>query len=452
MKNDENITARFVAMKVLNQLDLENGYASNILNSYLDQTEQKQRATDLVFGTIRNQFAIDLVIKTFTGKPVKAISKKLLTVIRIATYELIYRPRVAKYAVVNDAVENIKTIAGQKQVGFVNAALRQITRGIENRDAEIESADLTKLLPIWIKRGCLFNKEILLRPERFPEKYLSDAFSLPLWLTSSWVENFGYEDALGICLASNRNPSVYLRVNTLKATQEKLVAMLEEAEIKHETIDEKIIKLKSPKAVFDLPGFAKGLFSVQDITASKPAKAMNAKAGDKILDLCAAPGGKATQLAEITADKATIIATDIDSIRLRSVTKNTKRLKLQSIIISNYDQLRQHGPFDHILVDSPCSNIGVLARRPEARHRLKKETTGKMVEMQKQILEKALELIKPEGTICYSTCSITGEENSLLIEYFVSQHHNVKVIQEELTLPSAAMPDCDGGYFAILKC
>ena len=452
MKNDENITARFVAMKVLNQLDLENGYASNILNSYLGQTEQKQRATDLVFGTIRNQFAIDLVIKTFTGKPVKAISEKLLTIIRIATYELIYRPRVATYAVVNDAVENIKILAGKKQVGFVNAALRQITRGIENRDAEIKNADPTKLLPIWIKRGCLFNQPILPRPERFPEKYLSDAFSLPLWLTSSWVENFGHEKALGICLASNRNPSVYLRVNTLKTTQEKLAAMLEEAEVKHELIGETIIKLKSPKAVFDLPGFTKGLFSVQDMTASKPAIAMNAKAGDKILDLCAAPGGKAMQLAELTSDKATIIATDIDSIRLRSVTKNTKRLKLESIVISNYEQLRQHAPFDQILVDVPCSNIGVLARRPEARHRLKKETAGKMVERQRQILEKALELIKPEGTICYSTCSIMPEENSSLIADFASQHLNVKVIQEELTLPSAVMPDCDGGYFALLKC
>jgi len=180
--NNEIMTARFVAMKVLNQLNLDKGYASDILNSYLNQTEQKQRATDLVFGTIRNQFAIDMIISAFTKRPTKAISKKLLTIIRIATYELIYRPNVATYAIVNDAVENIKIIAGQKQVGFVNAALRQITRGIENRDTETEKADSTKILPVWFKRGCLFNQAILPKPERSPEAYLSAVFSRALLL------------------------------------------------------------------------------------------------------------------------------------------------------------------------------------------------------------------------------------------------------------------------------
>lgn len=452
MRNTNNITARFVAMKVLNQLDLDKGYAADILNRYLGQTEQRQRATDLVFGTIRNQFAIDIVIKAFTGRPTKAISKKLLTIIRIATYELIYRPSTATHAIVNEAVENIKTIAGEKQVGFVNAALRQITRGIENRNAEIESADPIKLLPVWTERGCLFNKDILPNAEKFPEQYLSDGFSLPSWLTSSWVENFGYERALEICLASNRNPSVYLRVNTLKTTQKKLTDMLEAEEVKHEAINENIIKLKSSKAVFDLPGFDQGLFSVQDITASKPAKALNPKAGENILDLCSAPGGKTTQLAEITSDKATIVATDIDPERLLIVTKNTKRLKLQSIIVANYDKLKDYAPFDRILVDVPCSNIGVLAKRPEARHRLQKDTAAKLAQTQRQILESALELIRPGGTICYSTCSIAPEENSLLIKDFTAQHHNVKVMQQELTLPSAVMPDYDGGYFAVLKC
>ena len=452
MKNPNDITARFAAMKVLNQLDLDEGYACDILNRYLPLTEQRQRATDLVFGTIRNQFAIDMVIKAFTGRPTKAISKKLLTIIRIATYELIYRPRTATHAIVNEAVENIKTIAGEKQVGFVNAALRQITRGIEDRNAEIESSDPTKLLPVWAERGCLFNKEILPSAKKFPEQYLSDGFSLPLWLTSSWVENFGYEQALKICLASNRNPSVYLRINTLKTTLKKFTDMLEAAEIKHDAIDENIIKLKSSKAIFDLPGFDEGLFTVQDITASKPAKALNAKAGEKILDLCSAPGGKTTQLAEIASDKATIVATDIDPERLLVVTKNAKRLKLQSIIVTKYGELKNYAPFDRILVDVPCSNIGVLAKRPEARHRLQKDIAAKLAQTQRQILETALELIRPEGTICYSTCSIAPEENSLLVMDFAAQHHNVKVVQQELTLPSAAVPDCDGGYFAVLKC
>ncbi|HPS54553.1 MAG TPA: transcription antitermination factor NusB [Sedimentisphaerales bacterium] len=452
MKNDEGITARFVAMKVLNHFDVNKGYASDILNRYLGLTEQKQRATDLVFGTIRNQFAIDMIIKTFTGRPVKAIAEKLLTIIRIATYELIYRPNTASHAIVNEAVENIKTIAGDKQIGFVNAALRQITRGIENRDVEIEHADVKKVLPVWIKRGCLFNKEILPSPEKFPDSYLSDVFSLPLWLTKNWIENFGYEQSLKICLASNRNPSVYLRVNTQNTTQKKFEDMLTEAEVIHEAINENIIKLKSSKAVFELPGFSKGLFSVQDVTASKPAKALGAKADEKILDLCSAPGGKTTQLAELTSDKALIIATDIDSDRLRSVLENAERLKLKSIIVTEYGDVKKYAPFDRILADVPCSNTGVLSKRPEARHRLQKDTSVKTAQTQKQILEKALELIRPEGTICYSTCSIAPEENSLLIKDFIAQHQHIKVIQEELTLPSPTMPDCDGGYFAVLKC
>ena len=447
-------SARNIAITVLNRFDPKRKYARPILDNLLQQTSEKQRATDLVFGTIRNRAAIDMVIVKLADCPVERIPAKLLNIIRIGAYELIYSPQTAEYAVVNEAVENAKTTGGRKQAGFVNALLRQITRHTQNRQIPLSEADPKRTLPQTLSAGCEFDTDILPEPDASPADYFSTAFSLPEWLVSDWLAEFGAEQVRQICFASNRRPSIYLRPNTLNTTTRQFAEKLSRVAIDLETIDSSIIKIKAARAITELPGFSEGLFSIQDISASQAVKALKPKGNWKILDLCAAPGVKTTQLAELTKDSAKIIATDIDNERLEKVRENTARLGINSVSIIRYENLEkvaaEIGPFDCVLLDVPCSNTGVLAKRIEARYRITPAAITKLTKTQSKLLGTAAAMIKPQGKICYSTCSIKKCENSQLVKDFLQKSPDFELESEKLTLPSAQAPDCDGGYAAIL--
>jgi len=450
-------SARTIAIDVLNQCDPKRNYASPILNKLLSETGQKQRATDLVLGTIRNSRAIDTVIATFSGCPLERIPDKLLNIIRIATYELIYSPATGQHSIVNEAVENTKDIAPEKQVGFVNAVLRQITRHITNRQIQLPQPDSRCTLVITPLTGCEFDKDFLPDLEALPDDYLSTVFSLPRWLVSDWLGEFGAELTRQICLASNRRPSIYIRPNSLKTTTQDLAQKLKKDGVEANiTPDESMIKIKSPQAVTQLPGFAEGLFTIQDITASRAVRILKPQPDWTILDLCAAPGVKTTQLAEATGDSATIIATDIDAERLKKVKENTTRLGIKSVEIVPYKEFLNsqfsilNSKFDCILLDVPCSNTGVLARRIEVRYRIKPKAIKELAKTQSKLLATAAPMVKPHGKICYSTCSIQKDENNDLVRDFLQKNHNFELKSEMLTLPSATMFDHDGGYTAIL--
>ncbi|MHC4413294.1 MAG: transcription antitermination factor NusB, partial [Planctomycetota bacterium] len=440
MAGRELKSARTVAMIVLNQLDPRRDYAGRILDNLLPQTSRRQQATDLVYGTIRNRMAIDMLITRLADCPIEKISTPLLNIIRIGAYELFYSPQTADYAIVNEAVENASAVAGQKQVGFVNAVLRQITRRIQNRQKPLTEADVKRMLPQNLSTGCEFDSDILPDVGRKPVDYLSTVFSLPRWLIIGWIADFGEEKTRQICFASNRKPSIYLRPNSLKTTPQELQQLFRQAEIDCEITETGLLKLKNPKAIAKLPGFDKGLFSVQDVTSWQAVKALALapKPAKTILDLCAAPGGKTTQLAEETGDKARIIATDIDAERLRSV----KVAAYETL----HEVIAEIGLFDYILLDVPCSNTGVLAKRPEVRYRITKNGIADLTGIQAGLLKQAPDMLKPKGRICYSTCSIEKRENGLLVSDFLSKNPALELESECLTLPSAWQPDHDGGY------
>ncbi|MHC4438985.1 MAG: RsmB/NOP family class I SAM-dependent RNA methyltransferase [Planctomycetota bacterium] len=248
-----------------------------------------------------------------------------------------------------------------------------------------------------------------------------------------------------------------------------------------------MICIKGPRDITRLTGFAEGLFTVQDITASKPVRMLmhcrfpiaecrfsNRKwkiVNRKFLDLCAAPGTKTTQLAEVTCDSARIVATDIDNKRLEMVRENVIRLGMNHIDVVPYEELpgisdfrlpnadfqianrksQIANSFDCVLLDVPCSNTGVLAKRVEARYRISPQAIKKLLRIQAGLLETAAGLVKPAGLICYSTCSIQKKENSNIIENFLEKNKNFTLEKEQLTLPSAENFDHDGGYCAVLK-
>ncbi len=473
-------TARVVAAEVLNRFDPRRNYAGPILDKFLNQTSERQRATDLVFGSIRNRKAIDIVIEKFSGRPIRRISTELLNIIRVATYELIYSYEAPIYSIVNEAVENSKAtrrdasqrVGGKKQAGFVNAVLHQIAKHITNRRSELKKTNLKKTLLQTPIVGCEFDVDFLPDPKAQPTDYLSTCFSLPRWLINEWLEEFGIDTARQICLASNRKPSIYIRPNKLKIKTEDIAQKFHQADIdfeivplhtpwassiswlSHEYQESRMIRIKSPKAVRDLPGFEEGLFTVQDISAAQPVQILNPQPDWKILDLCAAPGTKTTQLAEYTNDKAAIIATDIDSQRLQKVKENITRLGIKSIRTVLHEQLdaviSETGPFDAVLLDVPCSNTGVLARRVEARFRLNKKAVDSLVKTQLELLKRAATFVKSNGKICYSTCSIQRCEDNSLIGKFLSQNLSFRLESEKLFLPAVEKFDHDGGYAAVI--
>jgi 16S rRNA (cytosine967-C5)-methyltransferase len=461
------ISARKVAAKALDRFDQVQrqnapadetalAYAAKILANLLPKTEQKSRATDLVYGTVRNRRAIDLVLGSIADTPAKRISPILINIVRLGIYELVYRPEIPEYSIINDAAENTKSVAEAKQVGFVNAVLRKVASRIQKRKVLISHENIRSILPGKDSIGCQFDRRILPDPETQPDAYYNIAYSIPRWLITEWLDQYGLEKTKQICVASNRRSSIYLRPNTIKTTAYGLAELLSAARIQFKiTPDEQMLKLKRPGSITTLPGFDTGLFTVQDFAAAQVVVALEPQPGWKILDLCAAPGTKTTQLAELTGDKAEIFATDIEPARLEKVRLNAQRLGLSSIVVFDYAELDnfagRKGPFDAVVLDVPCSNTAVLAKRPEVRLRIKQKGVEKLMQAQAELLKTAIDLVKPGGKICYSTCSILKAENQQQIQNLLAESANLQLITEQLILPSADEFDHDGGYYAILK-
>jgi len=463
-------SARAIAAQVLHGFDPARAYAGRKLDRLLEHTQEKQRATDLVHGTIRNRCAIDAVIARFSGRPISRIDAKLLSILRVAVYELAYTPATPVYSIVDEAVKTVGKAGGKKQSGFVNAVLRQIERHITNRQANLAQADPRRTLVQTPQTGCEFDTDFLPDPKADAAPYLSLCFSLPSWLAGEWLDQFGPEQTRAICLACNRRPSLYIRINPLRTTPENLLTKLHQANVQAEHAGSDavrrypdmpsrahyeqpdLIRIAGPHAVTQLAGFAEGLFTVQDLSASMAVRLLDPKPGWSILDLCSAPGTKTTQIAELSRDEARITATDIDAERLERVRENIARLGLKSVTIVPHAQLEEGvlGPFDAILIDAPCSNTGVLARRVEVRFRVTAQAVQDIAAVQRGLLAKMAGLVKPGGRICYSTCSIQRQENQNMIRGFLGDHSEFELANESLLLPTTAPFDHDGAYAALL--
>ncbi len=451
-------TSRQVALDVLNKFHVARHNAGEILHSMIHQTDQKAQATDLVFGVIRNRPAIDMLITRMADAPLKRIRKKLLNILRIGVYELIFAPKTAQYAVVNEAVNLAGTVARKKQAGFVNAVLRNVSRSIVDRTISLADADVLKTLPQSPQTGCLFNIEILPDPKADPAAYLSNAFSLPKWLIDDWLSKFGFEQTRQICFAGNRAPSIFIQPNTLKISAKSLAERFTVRRIEFD-IDPtgKLLKLKSHTPVHELPGFDEGLFTVQDPTGAQAVEILAPQPGWTIIDLCAAPGAKTIRMAQLMDNVGRIIATDIDRRRLQKVNENCIRCGITIVRIVPYDRLEEVVPklgrCDAVLLDVPCSNTGVLARRPEVRLRINPQAVGRLSRTQLRLLEKAAQIVSTGSRICYSTCSILNQENKEVIKHFLLNNPDFCLESENLTLPRIADDtsfDHDGGYVAIL--
>ncbi len=302
-------------------------------------------------------------------------------------------------------------------------------------------------MPLSHGRFLKFNSDFFPDPEEKLVEYFSAAYSFPKWLSKRWSQKLSTRELNDLGNWFNSVAPITLRVNFLKSTREEYSNLLTENEIEFELGEQpESIILKSSPAIPNLPGFEEGLFMVQDQTAMKVARLLNPKPGETILDLCAAPGTKTGHLAELMNNMGTIIACDVNPFRLNQIEENIQRFDycvVQPKLIQKNSSDIPSNLFDAILIDAPCSNTGVLGKRPEARWRISMSDISELIEIQKRLILRASEMLTQDGRMVYSTCSLEPEENQELVKWFLLEKPDFSLISEHQYFPGNP---ADGGY------
>lgn len=450
-------SGRGLAAEILTAWEAGRHTASELLDLHLKEAASRGQVTDLVFGVIRHRGLLDHVLTAVAAVKIPHTEKDLLILLRLGVYELLFCPDTAEYAVLSDLAD----LAGKnkKRRGFINAVLRSVQRAVEDRKSSAEGADLRRWVACRPPGGCLFKEPLFPDPQTQPADYYSTVFSIPQWLIEIWLNTYGLEALRRICLGSSRTPAIILQPNTLKTNAVRLAEILKSEAVLAELNAEKImLRIHTHRYLTDLWAFQKGFFLVQDPSAAKVVALMEPKMGATVLDLCAAPGGKTMQIAMAMHDQGKVIASDPDGRRLQKVEENRLRLGIACVRCVPPEGIKEalgsKNKVQSVLLDVPCSNTGVMARRAEVRWRLRPESMALLVKTQKELLDQAAAFVRKHGTLVYSTCSILPQENENLVKEFLRTHKAFSLDKEERTLPFCGSEDTfahDGGYVAVLK-
>jgi 16S rRNA (cytosine967-C5)-methyltransferase len=398
--------ARALAFTVLERVS-GGSYADRTLDAELRRhpgldVRDRALATELVYGVLRHQGRLDYVVSRFCRQPLAKLETRVLLLLRLGVYQLLCLERVPESAAVNTTVELARCLSLERATGFVNGILRAVERG----------------------------RQKLVWPDakENPLAHLEHALSLPPWLAERWLQELGATEA-GKLAASLLEPApTTLRVNTLRLDRSAFLAALVAAGHQGEAtrFAPEGVRLLS-RGTAPLPGDNEGWYQVQDEASMLVAHCLHPRPGEVLLDVCAAPGGKTTQMAALTGNQARIIAVDLHPQRLRLVEQGAARLGCSGITTRAWD-LTRRPPFlppfscDGVLVDAPCSGLGVLRRNPEARWRLHPADITLLAERQAAILKQAAALVKPGGRLLYAVCTVTPEETDRQIAGFLAHH------------------------------
>ena len=408
-------SARELALNVLTRVEKEGAYSNLELNAALQRTrlskEETGLATELVYGTIAHLNTLDYFLGWFVAKGVDKLEPWVRSLLRMSLYQIVYLDRIPQHAVVNEAVNLAKRKGHQGISGMVNGVLRNVLR----------------------------KKDELVISDQMPAvKRISLQHSHPEWLVDRWVQQYGEEVAERICAANNEPPSVSVRVNQTMISRE---AMLQEMEAEGleavpSLLTEEGIIVKSGGNMALTSWYQDGQISVQDESSMLVGSAVHPEPHMKVLDCCAAPGGKTAHLAELMKDQGVIIANDIHAHKEKLIRDQAERLGLDVIQTVHGDaaELASKYPpasFDRILLDAPCSGLGVIRRKPDLKWAKRPEDIEQIAQLQSELLETVSGLLKVGGILVYSTCTIEPEENDRLIERFLAKHTNFALPSEE---------------------
>jgi len=411
-------SARELALDVLTRVETEGAYSNLLLNSALRREPlspgDAALATELVYGTIQRLNTIDYILSPFLAKSSRQPAPWVRNLLRLSVYQLVFLDRIPPHAAVNEAV----TIAGHRGhkgiAGLVNAVLR----GVARQGMPAVPADWPASRAIAIRH------------------------SHPEWLVSRWIVQFGEAETRAMCAANNNPPHTSLRVNPLKTTPDALIGLLRE-----QGIEAQRSGLSAAGVVVQGGGnmaltvwYEQGLFSIQDESSMLVAEAVAPEPGMKVLDCCAAPGGKTAHLAELMRDRGKVYAIDIHPHKIKLIEEQARRLGLSCIAAEAGDAAHlteKFGDerFDRILVDAPCSGFGVIRRKPDLKWRKSEDDIRAVSRLQLEILSEAGKLLKPGGRLVYSTCTVEREENERVIERFLAGHPEYELEGARRILP-----------------
>jgi 16S rRNA (cytosine967-C5)-methyltransferase len=468
------MTARDLALRVL--LDRRE-FARERLDDELRQhplsPADRGLATELVYGTIRRRGCLDALIRAHTDRPRDRTAAEVWELLRLGAYQLIYLSHVPPHAAIFETVELTKRIGQAKAAGFVNGVLRSVNRSITAESGNVYDRG-PDAIPLSDGEYLRLTRSVLPDRNTHPIDYMATAFSLPGWLVERWLARFGWleMERLGFWFAEPA--PLWIRVNPLRTTRDALREAFAAAGMAAEPGPHpQSLRLAGHAPIRSLPGYADGWFTVQDLSSMTVASAVAPAAGSTVLDLCAAPGGKMTHLAELMGNTGWIVACDVDARRLRTVSELCERLGVTIVETKNLTLRppsrggkgenclessptfppREGGPgglggFDSALVDVPCSNTGVLGRRPEVRWRLTPADLAELVPLQTDLLRRACDQVRPGGVVVYSTCSIEPEENAGVVRAVLNQLSGWTLEAEQEHRPGEP---ADGGYWARLR-
>ncbi|MEO4053574.1 16S rRNA (cytosine(967)-C(5))-methyltransferase RsmB [Solibacillus sp. CAU 1738] len=401
---------RDAALTILLTVDKSQAYSNLLLHQTIEKykIEAKDRAllTEITYGTLQHKLTLDYYLEPFIRGKVDIWVRWLL---RLSLYQMHYLTRIPPHAAVNEAVEIAKRRGHQGIASMVNGILRSILReGVRSTD-DIEN-DIERL---------------------------SIATSHPQWLVERWVESYGYEKTSDMLQENNVPPLQTVRVNTTKATPAEVLTTLEREGVKAQQSEylPECLYLTNGQAA-RTAAFRHGLITIQDESSMLPANVLNPQPGMRVLDMCAAPGGKTTHLAEKMQNEGQILAMDLHPHKLDLIDENTARLGIEIVQTAPLDGRKaadflQKESFDAVLVDAPCSGLGVMRRKPDIKYTKREEDLASLQTIQLAILNNAVQVLKPGGRLVYSTCTVDKNENEGTVKAFLAAHPIMEAVALE---------------------
>lgn len=395
------------AYRVLSKVLYEETYSNIALNEEIKRGDYGDKdlnlLTELVYGTVEKLMTLNYGIDHFSKVPTKKMDNATRLILQLGAYQVLFLDRVPDFAIANEAGKLAKVYASRSK-GFINGVLRNMIR----RKEEIP----------WPKK----EKDFI--------EYLSVTYSYPKWLVQELLRFYSKDFTEELFAASSKNPPLYFRVNTLKINKEQLMEYMKEQglEVEQSPLIAEALKVRGLKNITDFKPLKEGWVHIQDLSSMLVAKSLAPKPGEVVMDLCSAPGGKTTHIAQLMDNQGTVIARDIFSHKLQLIQAHSKRLGIDMIQTQKFsgEKLDEEyiGKADRVLVDAPCSGLGVLRRKPEIKYRLQKESLAELQKLQRTILENASKYVRPGGVLVYSTCTLHPMENQGITDKFLETHQD----------------------------
>ena len=417
--------AREVAMVTLNACQRQGGWSDGVLKRQLADARLDSRdaalATQLCFGVLQNQLLLDFYLSQFSNIPLKRMEGKVLQILRLGAYQILFLTKIPHSAAVDQSVELTKRhCKNPRAAGMVNGILRSLERSLDH-------------LPTI--------------PQKDPVVYLSTLYSHPEWLVKEFIFSIGAEETARLLAANNSQPPVTVMVNTVKTTAAALAGQLQECgvEVQSHPWLENCLQISRTGDLEGLDAFRQGLFYVQDPASRLAILAADPRPGMKVLDCCAAPGGKSFAAAIAMENRGEIVSCDLHPHKRGLIQAGAQRLGLEIIRPQTADgkafRPEWEEKFDLVVGDAPCSGLGVIRKKPDIRFKDSAPLAG-LPDVQKAILENAARYVRPGGVLLYSTCTLLRRENEEVAEHLLSRRRDYKA--EAFTLPGPIGSVSDG--------